>query len=472
MTDSRTLDLVLSEKQTQAWDTLANPEIREVLYGGAKGGGKSHLGCFWVAKQALKIIDVCNLSPSSDPPSIGFMGRRRGSDFRRTTLKTWKEKIPRGLYRIRKQASEIIIAETVAIDFGGLDDQQGVNKFNSAEYCFVFMDQAEEIEEKEIDELRLSLRMKITAVDDEGRSYMYTPDFKVLWTANPRQCWLKDDFILAPGTQRRYIQALPGDNPHLDSGYVPRLKEALKHRPGLLEGYLYGSWDAFEGDDQVILAKWIQNARSRTLHKHRRTLITCDPARFGDDETVIYRLLNTGEIVDELIYGKKETTYTANRLFVMQKEFNCPVVIDIVGMPGIYDMLINMGANAIPFNGANRKLLMRADRHHNLRAEAFSLAGKMFCDGDIQLHHEDAQLDGELLTPTYKFRNGRILIEKKEEIKKRLGRSPDRADAYVMGLWALSRGYATELPPKDGKPRKHDAWDERPMRGRIPAMAA
>jgi hypothetical protein len=29
------------------------------------------------------------------------------------------------------------------------------------------------------------------------------------------------------------------------------------------------------------------------------------------------------------------------------------------------------------------------------------------------------------------------LIESKAEIKKRLGRSPDRADAYVNGLYAL-----------------------------------
>ena len=37
----------------------------------------------------------------------------------------------------------------------------------------------------------------------------------------------------------------------------------------------------------------------------------------------------------------------------------------------------------------------------------------------------------------YAFRNAKILIEPKADIKKRLGRLPDRADAYVNGLWAL-----------------------------------
>jgi hypothetical protein len=40
--------------------------------------------------------------------------------------------------------------------------------------------------------------------------------------------------------------------------------------------------------------------------------------------------------------------------------------------------------------------------------------------------------------PLYEFRNTKLLIESKEDIKKRLGHSPDRADAYVMGLWADS----------------------------------
>ena len=47
------------------------------------------------------------------------------------------------------------------------------------------------------------------------------------------------------------------------------------------------------------------------------------------------------------------------------------------------------------------------------------------------------RLKGQLATPTYEFRNGKILIESKADIKKRLGNSPDRADAYVNGLYAM-----------------------------------
>ena len=48
MTDSvRKLDFrsKLTKKQTLAWDALARIDVKEVLYGGAKGGGKSVFGC-------------------------------------------------------------------------------------------------------------------------------------------------------------------------------------------------------------------------------------------------------------------------------------------------------------------------------------------------------------------------------------------------------------------------------------------
>ena len=61
----------------------------------------------------------------------------------------------------------------------------------------------------------------------------------------------------------------------------------------------------------------------------------------------------------------------------------------------------------------------------------------MFAGSDIELKNTESRLTGQLCTPCYEFRNGKILIESKDSIKKRLGKSPDRADAYVNGLYAL-----------------------------------
>jgi len=50
----------------------------------------------------------------------------------------------------------------------------------------------------------------------------------------------------------------------------------------------------------------------------------------------------------------------------------------------------------------------------------------------------------ELSSASYLIRNGKILIEPKEKIKERLGRSPDKADAYIIGLHTLNNAVIEE----------------------------
>jgi hypothetical protein len=42
------IDLKLTKKQSETFKILLDKEHREVLYGGAKGSGKSYLGAVWV----------------------------------------------------------------------------------------------------------------------------------------------------------------------------------------------------------------------------------------------------------------------------------------------------------------------------------------------------------------------------------------------------------------------------------------
>jgi hypothetical protein len=47
----------------------------------------------------------------------------------------------------------------------------------------------------------------------------------------------------------------------------------------------------------------------------------------------------------------------------------------------------------------------------------------------------DEELFADLVTPKWEVRNGKICVEKKEEIKKRLGHSPNKGDAVVYWNW-------------------------------------
>jgi hypothetical protein len=74
-----------------------------------------------------------------------------------------------------------------------------------------------------------------------------------------------------------------------------------------------------------------------------------------------------------------------------------------------------------------------------MRAQAWWELGEHLAKGEIGCINMSDDLCDELISPTYSLRNGKILIEPKEDIKPRLGRSPDDADTYVMGVWAVKR---------------------------------
>ena len=449
----------LTARQTMAFDTLARADVKEVLYGGAKGGGKSVFGCLWCFERSLEIIEECNIGPRKHPIPIGFMGRKRGVDFTNTTLETWKRFIPDNAYEIKGKPAEIILFDCVKILTGGLDNTEIVNKFNSAEYAFYFIDQAEEVDREQIGELRATTRLIINGHKIPGKG---------LFTANPAPSFLKDEFILNPTPNRVFIRALPSDNPYLGAEYIEVLKDSFKHRPELLKAYLEGCWDELGGHNQLIKDAWLENAATIRLYPPViKKLITCDPARYGDDETVIYYLENT-QIKDEVIYGQKSLMHTANVLHVLShRHGDCLIVVDVCGLGGgVVDRLIEMGDNVLAIDNASKS--NEPETYYNLRSEIWCHAADMFAESDVELVTNDHRLKGQLTTPTYELRNGKILIEAKADIKKRLGNSPDRADAYVNGLYALQFVDGELIGGRDSYTDSFDS--ETPYSGRFSAM--
>jgi hypothetical protein len=347
----------------------------------------------------------------------------------------------------------------VKILTGGLDNSEIVNKFNSAEYGFYFIDQAEEVDREQIGELRATTRLIVNGRKLPGKG---------LFTANPAPSFLKDEFILNPQPGRVYIPALPTDNPYLGDEYIDVLKDSFRHRPQLLKAYLEGCWDELGGYNQVIRDGWVDNAGKIKLYPPVvKRLISCDPARYGDDETVIYCLKNT-LIDEELIFGKKDLMYTANVLHCLSRKYdNALIVVDVCGLgAGVVDRLIEMGDNVLGIDNAARS--EEPEKFYNLRSQIWCAAGDAFAGGDVELKNIDPKLKGQLTTPTYEFRNGKILIESKADIKKRLGNSPDRADAYVNGLYALQ---FVDGQLVGGKDAYADDYEDEPYGGNYSAMA-
>lgn len=91
-----------------------------------------------------------------------------------------------------------------------------------------------------------------------------------------------------------------------------------------------------------------------------------------------------------------------------------------------------------------------ANEFFNLRAQMWWQMREDLRLGRVTLVNDRA-LFHELTTPTWERKNGKVRVEEKTEIKKRLGRSPDRADAVVYWNWVRPR--ASEEFPKSAIPR-------------------
>jgi hypothetical protein len=205
----------------------------------------------------------------------------------------------------------------------------------------------------------------------------------------------------------------------------------------LLNAYLYGSWDDLAGSDTVIKAGWIDSCVGVNLTRiNTKRVVSCDPARFGDDETVIYAFENEG-VIDSQTYTQMDTMQTAGHCVVMKKKWNADLIaIDVCGLgAGVYDRLNELKENVFPIDSQVKA--GDENKFANLRSEMWWYASEKFASRTCSIP-DDPLLRGQLASPKYSISSdGRIKVEAKDESKKRLGRSPDRADAFIYGLWAI-----------------------------------
>ena len=77
---------------------------------------------------------------------------------------------------------------------------------------------------------------------------------------------------------------------------------------------------------------------------------------------------------------------------------------------------------------------MRVDKHANRRAEVFWNVRRLLEEGKVAMPR-DAKLWDELCATRWSPNSkGQVALEAKDDLKDRLGRSPDRADAVSMAL--------------------------------------
>lgn len=313
-----------------------------------------------------------------------------------------------------------------------------------------------------------------TTINDED---MELPDERPFVLEDGERIYDFDDeeytpeLIIHPES-RTFIPARVTDNPYyMATGYMSTL-QALPEP--LRSQMLKGDFTAGMEDDpwQIIPTEWLDIAMERWEKRDKKGTMQSmgvDVARGGKDSTIVARRHEMW-FDEPLDYPGTTTTdgATTAGLVIGSRRDRSPVHVDLIGWgASAYDKLVETGVQTLGINAANKSMATdqsgklqfanhRAELHWAMR-EALDPAN----DTGIALPPHDG-LRADLLAPTWSLRSGKIQVESKEEVKKRIGRSPDYGDAYLM---ALIETVPWQLDPTKGA-RDNARRDYNPLKRR------
>ena len=427
------LDFQATKKQWEAIKILFDSETTELWYWWWAWWWKSYIGVFWIWAMCQKY-----------PQTRWFFGRKELQNLKRTTLNTYFKflvdyNIPEAnKWNLNNQTNTIVFknwSEILLLDMARQPSDPLYTRFGSLELTGWFIDESNEIQDACINIIKTRLWRQ------NNSKYWLSP--KLLETFNPDkwhvyQRYYKPRKSWTLPTYRKFIPALATDNPHLDELYIQQLKRAdeITRQRLLLGNFEYDDtpWKLFRYDEVVDL--FTNNIEISNIH-----YITADIARLGNDKTVII-IWRWREAIKIISYNWLTTDQTAIKIKELEQEYKVSrykIAIDSDWVGGwVADQLrwcvnfINNGRateiDDIKNNFANQKTqcyfkLKELMERREIRVSA-----------DWQIRDDLSQELDNILVKNI-WTDQKIQLESKDEMKLRIGRSPDYADALMMRMY-------------------------------------
>ncbi len=434
----------LTIKQTKALDYLQDNQTTEVLYGGAAGGGKTALGCYWQIKNRIRYAG-----------SRGLIGRAVMKSLKETTLQTFFEVAAwQGLKKDvhfyltgsndKERPNCIVFYNTSFIflkDLAYYPSDPEFSELGSLEITDAFIEECGGIDFRAKDILTSRIRFRL----DE---YEVKP--KLLMTANPAKNWLYQTFYKPDRDgnlpeYRKFVAALPGENPYLPSSYVEsltRLDSVTRAR--LLEG----NWD-YDSDPLSLIE---YNAITDLFENDhvpvgsKRCLI-CDVAMHGSD------LFRAGAFYGDVLMEHRSMPKSGGAQVLktiqeMRAKHGIPpsnVLYDADGVGAFIGQRGGFIPGAIPFHGGATPIKMPNDtitEYANLKSQCGFLLAAKINDAKMWAKSVTNEYDRQILSEELSFikkaaeyTDGKLKLMSKPLIIQALGRSPDFSDLWLMKMY-------------------------------------
>jgi len=455
--EPRALDIHPNPKQYLAWQALQDPNIAEIHYGGAAGGGKSWLGAESRLARAIHY-----------PGYKSFIGRNELKRLMATSYVTFTKvvafhKVDPALWHLNGQYNYIEFWNGSRIDLLDLSHKPSdpmYERLGSLEYTDGWIDEAGEVPFMAVDILqsRIGRHNNFRGINPEtGQEEERIAKPDTLYTYNPNKGWVRRiwkqwrDGTLAPDIV--FIQAFYDDNPHTKDIYGKQL-DRIKD-PAMRARLKLGSFDYDDDPATLIDSDAAIDLFTNTVPESEDRFMSIDVARHGVDKTVIY-LWKGWRLYGVRIYQRQDTAVTATKAKEIAAREGIPysqIIADEDGigggvidqMRGIQGFIANSPALEHPDNDEQEnfasvkaqcsyKLAEKINRHEmairidegQFVSEVPGLTQEVWRDMFIEeLEHIKSKTS---TTDT------RLRVLSKEEVKEALGRSPDFSDTAMMRM--------------------------------------
>lgn len=433
------------EKQQRALDFTKR--FKFTLFGGSVGSGKSYwirwTTVYWLMHYYAK---------------YGIEGVRAGifcEDYPSLNdrhLSKVKFEFPDWLGKFNEQRHEFTLAPkwgSGIIAFRNLDDP---SKYLSVEFAVIAIDEINRNPKSTFDMLRSRHR------------WPGIPDVKFFAACNPLgEAWVKNMWVkrLFPKEEQEqeefvYVPALPTDNPHLPKEYYKSL-ESLPETQRL--AYLEGNWDAF--DEEMDDKGYIRLVNDRELQASRASggdhsgyiILGVDPAAGGDKSAMVVKSAN----LQQVVFNQKlrDTMDLVGVIMEKCREFKVDyIVIDKTGIgQGVYDRIKELD---YPVRGVSFGEKSEDDQFGNMKAELHWRQRKWLLSGGRLIANEGWN---EFEVVKYKNKDGKIIIQPKEELFKDGISSPNCVDAAVLTMVVKDTTIQSSKMLRQRGGRFHDRTD-------------
>ena len=421
----------LQPKQIEAaYYWIEDDQVEEILFGGAKGGAKSYLGCTLIFSDALtypgthyfiarhSLTDLIKFTTPSIYEVIGHMNINH-LDYMRFNGKENYFDIYNG-------------SRVYFLDCKHLPSDPDYHRFGSMQFTRGWLEEVGEIPSKAI--------INLSASVGRWKNKQYNLGRKLFMTCNPNKGYAYKEFYIPHEENtlpnyRKFIKSLPTDNKYLSKEYLDMLNRLPKNERARL---LLGDWRY--DDDPTKLCEYdkILDLWSNDHVLKGEKYITADIARFGKDKTDIWTW--DGLIaVEKVKLARSSIPESVDAIKKLKLKHQVPmsnISVDELGVGGgVVDLLpgcYGFVANAKPINTGTKQ------NYANLKAQCSFVLSEYVNNAKMWIRFDDDKdeiiEELEHLKKSKEIIEGKLDVIKKEEVKSLINRSPDHQDNLLQRI--------------------------------------